>query len=249
MESEKGKAEHDSTVGPSKGTAQTQARPYWQRARPGLTMLGLYVLSFGLIFAGWGFRDFRGFFAHPVRLAFVVCTAAVAVIVLTWMRDVQSFRKGPETVGNWLSAAWMVMGLLAMFFLPFADRRTLLVIQADSWRYVGFALFLAGAIVRLVAAQTLGRQFSGLVTVQDDHRLVQTGIYGVIRHPMYLGLLMSMPGFALVFRSWLALPLFVVCVVVVFLRMRQEEHLLRRYFGEEFDTYRRRTRRLIPFLY
>jgi protein-S-isoprenylcysteine O-methyltransferase Ste14 len=61
--------------------------------------------------------------------------------------------------------------------------------RSDKWRYVGFALFLAGATVRLVAARTLGRQFTGLVTVQDNHRLVQAGIYGVIRHPMYLGLL------------------------------------------------------------
>jgi protein-S-isoprenylcysteine O-methyltransferase Ste14 len=212
-------------------------------------MLALDGLSFGVMFAGWGLHDVAGFFVHPARLAFVVCTAVAAVIVLVWMPDVQSFRKGTETVGSWLIAVWMVVGFVTIFFLPFADRRALFVIGADKWRYVGFALFLAGATVRLVAARTLGRQFSGLVTVQDNHRLVQAGIYGVIRHPMYLGLLMSIPGFALIFRSWSALPLFLVCVAFVFLRMQQEERLLCRHFGEDFDAYRERTYRLIPFLY
>ncbi len=229
---------------------ETSAQPSRSHGiRSVLVMLALYLLSFGLIFAGWGFRDIRSFFAHPVRLAFVVGTAAAAVIVLVSMRDVQSFRKGPETVGNWLTAAWMLAGFLATFFFPFADRRGLLVVQADRWRYVGFALFLAGASVRLAAARTLGRQFSGLVTVQDGHRLVDTGIYSVIRHPMYLGLLLSMPGFALIFRSRLVILLAVISAVFVVLRMQQEEHLLRRHFGEEFDSYRRRTWRLIPFLY
>ncbi len=141
------------------------------------------------------------------------------------------------------------MGFAATFFFPFADRRAFLVIEAGKWRYIGLALFLAGATVRVLAARTLGRQFSGLVTVQERHRLVQTGIYGVIRHPMYLGLLMTLPGFGLIFRSWLALPLFLVAVAFVFLRVQQEEDLLRRHFGQEFDAYCQRTRRLIPFLY
>lgn len=247
MQHKTGNAEQGPTTVRAESTPQPPQG--WQRMRSSTVMLVLYLLSFGLMFAGWGFRDVPGFFAHPVRLAFVVCTAAAAVIVLGWMRDVQSFRIGPERVGSWLTGAWMAVGLVALFFFPFADRRGLLVIQADTWRYLGFALFLAGAAVRLVAAHTLGRQFSGLVTVQDDHCLVQTGIYGVIRHPMYLGLLMSMPGVALIFRSWLVIPLLVLCVVFVSLRMRQEEHLLRRHFGTEFESYRGRTRRLIPFLY
>lgn len=221
----------------------------WQRMRPKLRMLVMALLMFGLVLAGWGFRDLYAFFANPVRLAFAASLVLMSVVAFTSMPDLQAFRKGTETTGNWLIAVFVVVGFGAMFFFPFADRRAWFVIQADRWRYVGLALFLAGSTIRLLGARTLGRQFSGLVTVQDHHQLVQTGIYSLVRHPMYLGLLVEMPGFALIFRSELALVYFVVCLLLVSIRMREEEALLRRHFGQEFDAYCRRTRRLIPFLY
>ena len=104
-------------------------------------------------------------------------------------------------------------------------------------------------ILAFVALRALGKQYSGYVTLQEDHQLVQTGIYGVIRHPIYLRALMVFVGLPLIFRSWLLLPLFVVGVLFVGYRIRQEEKLLAEHFGAEFEAYRRRTWRLLPYLY
>jgi protein-S-isoprenylcysteine O-methyltransferase Ste14 len=78
---------------------------------------------------------------------------------------------------------------------------------------------------------------------------VTTGVYGVIRHPSYLGLIISTVGWALAFRSGLGLLLAASLVLPLLARIRAEERLLRGQFGDEYDAYRRRTWRLIPGVY
>ena len=56
----------------------------------------------------------------------------------------------------------------------------------------------------------LGRRFSGLVAIQPDHRLVTGGIYGVIRHPSYLGLFVNALGWGLAFRAGVGVLIAVV---------------------------------------
>ena len=95
----------------------------------------------------------------------------------------------------------------------------------------------------------LGRRVSGLVAIQPGHELVTGGIYGVIRHPSYLGLLVNSLGWALAFRSGVGLLLTAFTVPPVVARIRAEERLLHSQFGDAYDAYCRRTSRLIPGLY
>jgi protein-S-isoprenylcysteine O-methyltransferase Ste14 len=95
----------------------------------------------------------------------------------------------------------------------------------------------------------LGRRFSGLVAIQPGHTLVTSGIYGVIRHPSYLGLLVSSLGWGLAFRSGVGVLLAALMIPPLLARIRAEERLLRAQFGEEYDAYRARTSRMIPGLY
>ena len=96
----------------------------------------------------------------------------------------------------------------------------------------------------------LGRRFSGLVAIQPGHRLVTDGIYGVIRHPSYLGLLVNAArlgaGVSLGRRRRCSTAL---TVVILIGRIRSEEALLQSQFGAEYDAYRARTWRLVPGLY
>ena len=95
----------------------------------------------------------------------------------------------------------------------------------------------------------LGRLYSPEVTVQQDHRLVTTGLYRYIRHPRYLGAINLSLGLSLLFRSWVGLVVtFLFCGVFVS-RIRDEEILMRKEFGEAWKAYCERSWRLIPFLY
>jgi protein-S-isoprenylcysteine O-methyltransferase Ste14 len=115
--------------------------------------------------------------------------------------------------------------------------------------YVGLALLTLGGILRLAAVFVLGHRFTGVVAIQEGHRLVTTGLYRYIRHPSYTGALLYMAGFVLVFRCWLGLLLVAGTLAVLLARMNAEEALLESEFGEEYAAYRRRTWRLVPWAY
>jgi protein-S-isoprenylcysteine O-methyltransferase Ste14 len=116
-------------------------------------------------------------------------------------------------------------------------------------RYLGLALFVVGSVLRVAAVFVLGRRFSGLVAIQEGHELVTGGLYRVIRHPSYLGLLLGLFGWALVFRSAIGVLVSLLFLPPLVARMNSEEALLESEFGERYSDYRRRTWRLLPFLY
>src|SRR5262249_49800246 len=104
-------------------------------------------------------------------------------------------------------------------------------------------------VVRVWPMVVMGRRFSALVAIQPGHQLQTTGIYRFVRHPSYLGALVALVGWALVFRSGLGVLIALVFGPVGVLRMNAEEKMLLSEFGEEYGAYRRRTWRLVPFLY
>jgi protein-S-isoprenylcysteine O-methyltransferase Ste14 len=220
------------------------------RLRVTLGLLANQAVMIGLMLYGWGFDDVRGFFAEPARTALIALMLIGVAIALVRFPNVDFFRKGKEVVGRWQVGVLMAVFLVVWWVLPFGDRRDLWVIGDSRLpRYVGLGLVIAGSWLRFLGARALGKQFSTYVTLQEDHQLVQSGIYGVIRHPMYLGLLLFGPGLAMVFRSWLAAPVFGGLAFFVAVRIREEEALLQQHFGDEFEAYRGRTWCLVPFIY
>ena len=106
-----------------------------------------------------------------------------------------------------------------------------------------------GSALRLWPVFVLGHRFSGLVAIQPGHTLVTSGIYRIIRHPSYLGLLIGTLGWGLAFRSGVGVLLAALMIPPLVARIRAEERLLRTEFGAEYDAYRARTSRLIPGLF
>jgi protein-S-isoprenylcysteine O-methyltransferase Ste14 len=87
------------------------------------------------------------------------------------------------------------------------------------------------------------------VAIQEGHTLVSTGIYSVIRHPSYLGLLVNSLGWGLAFRSSVGVLLTLLLIPPLLVRIEAEEKLLSTQFGAEYEAYRARTSRLIPSIY
>jgi len=88
-----------------------------------------------------------------------------------------------------------------------------------------------------------------LVAIQSGHSLVTSGVYGVIRHPSYLGLLVNSLGWALAFRSVIGILLTAFTIPPLLARIRAEETLLKSQFGDQYEIYRSHTSRLIPWFY
>ena len=112
---------------------------------------------------------------------------------------------------------------------------------------LGIALIWGGFALRWWAVLELGRFFQMTVVVQENHRVIETGPYRVVRHPSYSGLLLIFVGVGFTLGNWLSVA---ACVVLPFLgllvRIRAEEAVLNRRLGEPYRAYSARTRRLVP---
>jgi protein-S-isoprenylcysteine O-methyltransferase Ste14 len=195
---------------------------------------------------GWG--GITAFFAHPARIALAVACAVMVGAAFFAGGNISSGER-EDRRNRWVLTAFGIIGLLAAYLPAYTDRKEFWIIDGDSVRWLGVVLFSVGGVLRLWPVYVLGNRFSGLVAIQPGHTLVTRGVYGVIRHPSYLGLLLNSLGWVLVFRSWIGVLLTVVTVVPLLARIDAEERLLRSQFGEEYDAYRNRTSRLIPGLY
>jgi protein-S-isoprenylcysteine O-methyltransferase Ste14 len=116
--------------------------------------------------------------------------------------------------------------------------------------YAGLGLIVLGMAFRFIAIWSLGKHFTVDLSIRDDHKLVKTGMYAYVRHPSYTGSLLSFLGFGLSLNSWLCIPLSLIPVIISFMyRIRIEEKMLEKSFGEEYKQYQKETRRLIPWIY
>ncbi len=218
-------------------------------ARKLLRIVVSAVVIVVLLLVGWGIRDAAGFFASIPRALFV---PLVVIAIATAAASIQKpTKKGTRTPRGqaMLLAVLQVITIGLILFLPFGDHRGILVIRAEWVRWLGSAIAIAGYAISIVAVRALGKNYSVYVTIQEQHQLVQSGIYGTVRNPIYLGNLLSWPGACLVFRSWLVLPVFAFFLGFAVLRGAQEERVLREQFGAAFDDYCRRTWRIVPYLY
>jgi protein-S-isoprenylcysteine O-methyltransferase Ste14 len=217
--------------------------PKWSVVLITAVNVALYV---GL--AAWGWGGWSALMAHPARAASVVAIVGLSVVAMFTSGNISSGRR-EDTRNRWILLPILFLGLLLGWLPAYTDRRDFGTIDGDAVRYTGLVLFVVGNVLRIGPVFVLGRRFSGLVAIQEGHQLETGGFYRVIRHPSYLGLLLLLIGWALVFRSAIGVLVSLLLIPPLVARMNSEEALLESEFGERYAEYRRRTWRLLPFLY
>ena len=212
-----------------------------------ILMIGVAVgIWYGLAVIAIG--GFAAMFAHPALVALAIVGVAMVVASLFAGGNLSPGER--EDRGNrWVLIAFTVIGLLDGFLPALCDRFGFWVIDGETTRWIGVAISAVAGVFRIWPVYVLGDRFSGLVAIQPEHRLVTDGLYAVIRHPSYLGLLVSVLGWALAFRSGVGVAIAVLMLLVLLARIEAEERLLSETFGGEYDAYRARTWRLIPYVY
>jgi protein-S-isoprenylcysteine O-methyltransferase Ste14 len=208
--------------------------------------IGATIACLGLAVLGRG--GLAAFFSQPPLIALAITVFVLSGAALFSGGNLSSGER-ENRANRWVIIAFAVIGLLSAYLPAYTDRKEFWTIDGESIRWLGVVLFAAGGALRIWPVFVLGRRFSGLVAIQPGHTLVTTGIYRIIRHPSYLGLLVNSLGWALAFRSAVGLLLTALLLPPLLARIRSEETLLRTQFGGEYDTYCSRTSRLIPGLY
>jgi protein-S-isoprenylcysteine O-methyltransferase Ste14 len=200
----------------------------------------------GLAFLGAG--GVAAFFSHPPLSALAIVLVALCAVAFLAGGSLSSGVR-EDRDNRWVIAAFAIIGLLDAYLPAWSDRREIWTFDGDAVRWLGVFLFAVGGALRLWPVFVLGNRFSGLVAIQADHALVTTGIYGVIRHPSYLGLLVNALGWGLAFRSGVGLLLAALLVPPLLARIGAEERLLASQFGAEYEAYRAHTSKMIPGLF
>lgn len=132
-----------------------------------------------------------------------------------------------------LSATW-----LGTRFVPAGS--------AAAW--AGIAMLAAGLAFTVWARVHLAGNWSGTVTLKQDHELIRSGPYGLVRHPIYAGLLMALIGTAVTVGEWRGLAAVAIMAVAILRKVGIEERFLREAFRDEYARYCARVPGLIPSL-
>jgi len=128
------------------------------------------------------------------------------------------------------------IGLLGKRFVPFSHALAI----------AGFTVFLLGVVIAVLARIRLGQYWSDKVTLQAGHKLIRSGPYAYVRHPIYSGVLLGIAGTALLLGEWRGLVAFSLMLINYAVKAKREEHILHAQFGSEFESYRRTTGFLVP---
>ena len=114
---------------------------------------------------------------------------------------------------------------------------------------LGVALFIAGVCLYFVSRLTLGRFFSEAIRIKSEHKLITSGPYGFIRHPIYLGEILYFLSIPMIFGSIYGFIIMLVLIPMLIHRIIVEERVLVSKFGHEYIEYTHKTKKLIPFIY
>ena len=181
--------------------------------------------------------------------------APVAILWLAWLaywfvaaRNVKATRRRESHASRLGHVLLSVLAAALLAFrgqpLHWLDERFLPDTVVAYW--LGLLMVVAGLAFAVWARHDLGRNWSGTVTVKQDHELIRSGPYRLVRHPIYTGLLLAILGTAIAFGEWRGLLAFALLTGSLLLKLRVEERFMSESFPKEYARYRAEVPALIP---
>jgi protein-S-isoprenylcysteine O-methyltransferase Ste14 len=186
----------------------------------------------------------------PWQIELIPWYVFVAYWTVSWLRVKRT--KSAEPLSSRLAT---ILPLVVAFELLFSRSKWLgplwlRFLPPEDWIvWSGIALTALGVTVAIWARYSIGQYWSARVTLKEGHRVIRSGPYAWVRHPIYTGMLLGAMGTAVVVGEWRG----VVAVVIIFVahsyKALREEALLTRELGEEYVSYRQSTGFLFPRLW
>ena len=150
------------------------------------------------------------------------------------------------TESRWQRAQHVVPLALAFAFVFLGDALSERWVLPKFLGELGVALTFAGLTFAIWARLHLGRYWSGTITLKTDHRVIRTGPYRWVRHPIYTGLLCALLGSSLCASTLLGSLATPLALLTCWIKIRREERLLSSSLGEEYQRYKDEVPCLIP---
>ena len=179
-----------------------------------------------------------------------VCWALFAVI---WLLAAFATKQTVYKESGLQRLRYIIPLLLGWFLLAKGHRLSdplnhRVIPHLDALAWIGAVLCIAGLIFCVWARFTLGRNWSGIVTLKGGHKLITSGPYAFVRHPIYTGLLTMCVATMIVLGHIAAIIAMPFVIVSLWVKLRSEENLMLENFPAGYEAYSRRVKRLIPFV-
>ena len=121
--------------------------------------------------------------------------------------------------------------------------------HGSAIQLIGVFLCALGLAFAVWARHVLGVNWSGIVTFKEGHELMQAGPYGLVRHPIYTGVILGLFGSAVVLGEVRGFVALAITVIAFLKKSADEERIMEAQFPDEYPEYRARVRKLAPFLF
>ncbi len=167
-------------------------------------------------------------------------------------RRVKSTARNESTAARFFKY-WLPLMVAVVLVQPIEGMQDSLIrlrfVPPSEWLpLLGVLMVWAGVLFCCWARVVLGRNWSAVVQVKQDHELIVRGPYRWVRHPIYTGLLLAFLGTALAIGEWRALLAVAIVAGSFWIKLRLEERWMREQFGEAYVAYMARVKALIPWV-
>jgi len=181
-----------------------------------------------------------------------------SVIWIVWLvseiilsRMMHSGKSGNSHDKSSLKILWITISLSIASGVFLANTGPLIITENYIVIYYSsVVLILTGLTIRWIAIFKLRNSFTVDVTVAENQKVIHSGIYKYIRHPSYLGSLLSFAGLSIIFDHWISLFIIFIPVLFAFLyRINIEEKVMRTAFKDEYTNYIKNSWKLVPYIF
>lgn len=181
----------------------------------------------------------------PILITFVFWV----VFIVYWIIDI--YRINKKTVSHELQGLLSLTGTAIIIYLPVTWGILGYNILPSTLitNLIGISVCLSGILFAIWARESLGKNWSAAIAVQKEHKLIQSGPYGVVRHPMYTGLLLALLGSSITIGALWGFLITSLLTLGIIGKLNSEEKLLFKHFPNEYLSYKKRVKALIPFIY
>ncbi len=192
----------------------------------------------------------------PINI--LVLVALIFFTTANWSGSQKSF-KGKVSAVSRRASGWVqtvppnVLGISALLqylgVFPILNFGFFGLEPDSSVRIVCLVLFILFSITHLLSFKSLGNNYSIEILLYKEHKLVTTGLYGIVRHPQYLSQLLADLSVGVALLSMpVVLVTLLLSIPMLIIRAKKEDEMLLSHFKDQFATYQKKTGFFIPFL-
>jgi protein-S-isoprenylcysteine O-methyltransferase Ste14 len=182
-----------------------------------------------------------------------IIPACWILFCLVWLLAAVSTKRsiyresGAQRLRYWilLVIAYLLLTRGHRLLYPFNVR---IISATEAVQWMTGILCIAGLAFCVWARATLGRNWSGTITLKEGHELIERGPYRFVRHPIYTGMLTMLLATAIRFGHIAGIAAVILALASFWIKLSEEEKLMLQQFPDQYRSYQQRVKRIIPFV-